>query len=462
MKRFILALTAAALLGAAPASAQLDFSRYVALGDSTTQGFTHLGLMDCYQQNSWSALFAEQAHVPVYEMPLVSPPGIPPILELVAITPEGIPVLEPSGDVPGVPYNQDLQLYQNLGITGATVGDILLRTGNILAIDPDNIFFDITLRVPEVPDPNTGQLVPFPAVAQAIAQDPTFVTLWAGNNDVLGGVSSGSPIEGITMTPVEGELGFRSLYTQLVGALATMTSADIVLMTVIDVSEIPFATTIPPFVEVPGLGVVGLVGENGPLTPDTRLTSLASDLIAQGWGLPLPGSPPLPEDLNLATGDPGVILRPDEIATIKAQVAALNEVIRDVASQFGLEVFDAAGVIERGTTEGYTFGAITLTSDFLTGGLVGYDAIHKQQLGHAIFAMEVIDFLNAELNAGVDQLNMADILFDNPCADVTKHLGVDPTKVSFSPAARQQFLDIFMPKLPGISPEKGEETTAAD
>ena len=52
-----------------------------------------------------------------------------------------------------------------------------------------------------------------------------------------------------------------------------------------------------------------------PLTDDDRLTSLAGALIAQGYGLP--GGPPLPDNLNLLTGQPGVVLRAAEIDVIE-------------------------------------------------------------------------------------------------------------------------------------------------
>jgi len=51
---------------------------------------------------------------------------------------------------------------------------------------------------------------------QAIGAAPTFVTVWAGNNDVLGAALSGVALEGVTLTPAA---QFQQEYTTLLGAL---------------------------------------------------------------------------------------------------------------------------------------------------------------------------------------------------------------------------------------------------
>ena len=90
MKKTILITCLVALL-AAPAMAQVDLSNYVALGDSLTAGFASGALMDFYQDRSYPAILAAQAEAAGFEQPLVSEPGLPPILELVHLVP--VPVL---------------------------------------------------------------------------------------------------------------------------------------------------------------------------------------------------------------------------------------------------------------------------------------------------------------------------------------------------------------------------------
>ena len=274
MKKIALAVSLVALLAAVPASAQLDLTRYVALGDSLTAGFVSNGLVDCYQLHSFPAWLTAQAGAPALEMPLVSPPGIPPTLILTSLA-GGVPTLVPAGNpADAFPYNATYPLpYGNLGVPGANVYNMVTTTGdinNLLAGNTDNVMHDLILRVPQVPDPGTGEPLNFTAVVQAIAQDPTFITLWIGNNDVLQGVTSGTPIEGLTMTPVD---FFADLYAGAVAELVSRTDADIVLFTLPDVTEIPFMTTVPPVLDLSalGFGVVPIMGSNGPLPADARV-----------------------------------------------------------------------------------------------------------------------------------------------------------------------------------------------
>jgi hypothetical protein len=475
MKRTILALSVVALLGAAPAGAQ-DLSNWVALGDSMIAGFTHQSLQDCYQERAWPALVAREAGVSDFESPLVSAPGIPAQLQLLSIDigyPAGIvPVIDPISDEIGLPTNAFLpRPYNNLGIPFSTAYDMLFTTGditNLLAGNTDNVFHDLILRSPvvlgpdglPVIDPDTGQPIPTPAIVQAIGLDPSFVTVWIGTSDVLPAVLTATAIEGVTMTPVD---FFATLYQQAVGALVSLTSADIVLVTIPDVTELPFATTVSPFFSIPNLATVPIEGSNGFLDASSRVTLLASDLLALGYGLGAlsPGAPPLPEDFDLATGEPGYVLRADETAAIKAQVAGINQVIRDTADAFGLAVFDAGGIIDRTTMgEGYTWGGVGINGDFLTGGVFGYDGIHPQQLGHAILASEFIAFLNDEFGAGIDPLEMAEFLYSNPCAIPIPA----PTKadgVVFSREAGRQLLELAMPNFKRTAPTRTPARRAA-
>ncbi len=118
--------------------------------------------------------------------------------------------------------------YNNLGIPGADLYDMIFQTGditNLIQGNFDNVMFDIVLRN----GINT-------ALEQAIGLQPTFMTVWIGNNDELGAVLSGTAIDGVTMTPVE---IFAGLYNNAIGALATNTTADIVLI------NLPYSTEIP-------------------------------------------------------------------------------------------------------------------------------------------------------------------------------------------------------------------------
>jgi lysophospholipase L1-like esterase len=456
MKRLILTSCMAALL-AAPAMAQVDLSRYVALGDSLTAGFASGSLMDYYQLRSYPALIAERGGTPVFEMPLIAPPGLAPALELKSLSPLVIGPTDvlPPADPLDYFYNVTLEApYQNMAIPGSDAYDLLFTTGNIFNLltgNTDNVMHDLILRTPEVQDPTTGEPIDFTALVAAISQQPTLVTVWIGNNDALGAVLAATAIEGVTMTPVD---AFALYYNQAVGALAgSLPNADIVVFPVFgDVAWVPFATTLPNMVEVPGVGVVQLQGENGPIEAGDYLTLGASALIAQGYGLPLPGSPPLPEDLSLATGEPGVILRAEEVDVINGQLEAFNQIIAGAAAMYpNVHFFDMNSPFAQLATGTYrTFGGIDLSLDFLVGGVYSYDGVHPQNIGQGVVAYELIEFLNRELGAGLPQVDMHEILTEGGWQAGGSGLvcvTCDPKQAVLTDQAFKQVYELFLPDL---------------
>jgi lysophospholipase L1-like esterase len=443
MKKIALTLGLLVLVGVLPAGAQgVSFERYVALGDSITAGYASGGLMRFYQERSYPAMLAAQAGAPDFQLPLVSQPGLPPLLELQALAPS--PVIVPSDDVPGNPINYDLpRPYNNLGIPGSDLTDLLTTTGdiqNLLAGNTDNVMHDLILRFPQVQDPTTGDLIDATALVQAIGLQPTFATLWIGNNDVLGAAVYGTPVDGLTMTPVD---VFAALYPQAVGALVTKTNADIVLINLPNVTALPFTTTIGPTLDVPGVGTIPLMSDNGTVSPDSLVTLNASALLAQGYGLP--GGPPLPDDLSIVGGQvvPGVILRPDEVAAITARVNAFNNIISSTAAQFGLPVLDVNkrfGDIAGG--DRWEVGGVELSADFLTGGLFSYDGVHPQNIGYALVAVELIDLINQDFGMQIPQVNMNNVLCMDGCSENGPPAFAASKDMVFSDTARQRLMDL--------------------
>ena len=435
MKKTILAASLVALLTAAPTMAQ-DFTNYVALGDSVTAGFASASMMDWYQDRSYPAVLAQQAGAGLFEQPYITEPGIGPIFELVALAPT--PVIQPVGLIPGLPANAEYPgIYNNLGIPTATLYDMIFQTGditNLIQGNFDTVFFDLVLRN----GINT-------ALEQAIGAQPTFMTVWIGSNDVLGAVLAGTPIDGITMTPVE---FFAGLYGNAIGALATNTSADIVLINIPYLTEIPFATSVAPYVDHPDFGRLYLAADTGPLTDDDLLTLGAGALIAQGYGLP--GGPPLPDNLNIFTGEPGVVLREAEVEAINAHIDGLNAAIDQTAAAFGYPVFDINAIFAALTSGEMvpTYGGTTLSTQFLLGGIFSYDGIHPQHIGSALIADELIQFINAEYGSEIPRVDMAEVLFEGDWQSAGGR--ITPTQAKETIMSREAFqslVDLFVPKV---------------
>jgi lysophospholipase L1-like esterase len=387
--RTVAGLLAAAALAVAPQAVQAqpntgsaNFSKYVALGDSITAGFNSGSLVVNYQRNSYPALIYRQAtgNTTGFEQPTVSSPGIPNILRLNALLPN-----VSLGPVPGqgVPTNLNLpRPYDNMAVPGADVHDLLFTTSGGL--------HDLILR---------GQ--GFSQIQQGLSLNPTFVTLWIGNNDALG-AATGGIVNDNTLTPLA---DFQAKYTAAVGAILSR-NAKYATATIPDVTTLPFVTTVPKVINLPS-GPFTLHGPQGPLQAGDFVLLTASTLIPQGFGVPegIGGRGPLPDS---------VVLSAAEVATIRARVAGFNAIIRSTAQANNAALFDAEAVLRQAATTGINIGGVTYSSRFLTGGIFSYDGVHPTDLGYAYIANQFIEAINEKFGAGIPPVNLYPFIFGPP------------------------------------------------
>ncbi|MGH9361765.1 MAG: SGNH/GDSL hydrolase family protein [Thermoanaerobaculia bacterium] len=421
----LLLLAGAGAAAAQPNTGSADFSRYVAIGDSLTAGFMSGGLVRDVQLNSYPALIWRQAlgTATGFEQPLVSQPGIPPLLALRGLFPT---VITPRSGTPGNPLN--VPPYNNLGVPGARVHDVVATvTGGL---------HDLVLR-------GRGT-----QLQQALALQPTFATVWIGNNDVLAAATSGRVIDGVTLTTLASfETDFRAIVTALNAA-----GARLALGNIPDVTAIPFVTTIPPVVVDPrtnqpvriGGNLVPLVG----VGPGDFVLLSAAGLLAQGIGIPaaLGGTgAPLPDQ---------VVLSVAEVAAIRARTAAFNGIIQTVANQVGAALMDIHGEFDVVAQRGVTVGGVTYTAAFLTGGFFSYDGVHPTPFGYAFVANLFLAAINATFDAEIPPVNLFPFMF-GPEASA----GFAPATAQLSPLALEMlFWSLNVPKL---GPGTGEPTPPA-
>ena len=230
-----------------------DFTKYVALGNSLTAGFTDGALFIASQENSLPNLLSQKfalAGGGNFSQPLTSDNfgGLafggnriqPPRLVFGGAGPVGIETL--IGDITvttDIALNNPSGPFNNMGVPGAKSFHLLFDGyGN-----PANLL----LEVP-VANPFFVRMASSPSATMlndALVQAPTFFTLWIGNNDVLGYATTGG--DGTNpLTPVDGPpgVGFTNTYGALIGAL-TQTSAQGVVANIPDVTSIPHFTTVP-------------------------------------------------------------------------------------------------------------------------------------------------------------------------------------------------------------------------
>jgi lysophospholipase L1-like esterase len=382
--------------GSTAAFAQADFTRYVSLGDSLTAGFWSGGLVSTVQVNSYPALLKRQAtgSSASFQQPLVRYPGIPNTLQLVSLLPST--VIAPAAGQ-GVPLNLTLQApYNNLGVPGAKVHDTLATTNGGL--------HDLILR-----NPNFGNTT---ALQQALIQKPTFVTLWIGNNDVLGAATSGIVIDGVTLTTVASfESDFRTILANLKGSGAKLAIANIP-----DVTSIPFISTIPSVVVNPATrkpvlvngAPVPLIGPKGLLTAADHVLLTAQTSLGKGLGIPAAlggtGKPLLDTD----------VLDAQESAKVQDRINNFNAIILQAAGDAGAAFVDVNSFFKQIAAHGLDVGGVVYTNAYLTGGLFSYDGVHPTPFGYAVIANAWISAIDAKFGATIKPVNLYPFMFGTP------------------------------------------------
>ena len=245
-----------------------DFTNYVSVGDSLTAGYADAALYRSGQINSYPNILATQFKTVgggAFTQPLMDNLGG--LLNNGSLDFNGDSnfdrndflnrlVLDASNNSPepiaGTPTNEVTTVaaltgpFNNMGVPGAKSFHLgAAGYGNVagLAIGAANPYF-----VRFASSATTS------VIADAATQQPTFFTLWIGNNDVLSYATGGG-----TGTNQAGNFNpasyggsditdpnvFASTYTALLGALTANPDTKGVLVNIPDVSTIPFFTTVP-------------------------------------------------------------------------------------------------------------------------------------------------------------------------------------------------------------------------
>ncbi|MCC6550471.1 MAG: hypothetical protein IT279_10410 [Ignavibacteriaceae bacterium] len=410
MKRLLLLLAAGLLvfsgcedrseLTAPPAvnTGSANFTRYVAIGNSLTAGYQSGALYESGQKYGWAALLAKQTGAS-FAMPTYSDPGSGGRLEIRSLSPF---TLVPNAGT-GTPTNTTYAApYNNLGVPGALLYDVMNATnaGNCasgLAGSP-NPFFDLVLRNSAF---NLGS-----QFKHAKALSPTFLTLWIGNNDVLGYATSGG-----TAPAAPTPFGtFNALYTQLADSVASL-GANVVVANIPSVTDIPFFTTVGGQFVLNGVTKVWAVTSSG----DTAYVSLLPTANGAPNFITLKASTTPPTGFSKATPFPNsVVLDSGEVVTAQTAIAQFNGVIQNLATakNFGFVDMNTAFksyVYFPGVSNGQVVDGIRFTNIFVTGGLFSLDGVHPSNQGAAIIANEFIKVINSKFGAAIPRINVATV-----------------------------------------------------
>ncbi len=252
-------------------SGTADFTRYVALGNSLTSGYRDGALYVDGQNESFPNMIAGQMRLAggaaVFKQPMMADNwgGIPAVnfgdkYQLVvkngALTPEQSPTIQGSTTLQSI-YSQGP--FQNMGVPGAKSFHLVAPGyGSManLAVGAANPYF---VRFASSASASVLQ--------DAMAQNPTFFSLWIGNNDVLsyatnGGTNSQTVGGVTTYTPATVQTGNTNPATYKSNDISDPNVVAGSIKAILDglasvgatkgvIANIPNVTTIPFFTRVP-------------------------------------------------------------------------------------------------------------------------------------------------------------------------------------------------------------------
>ncbi len=384
-------------LGAAPLPNTGELMRrYLSIGNSITAGFQSDGINDSTQNLAYPALFARAVGTG-FAVPSLNMPGCPPPL-VNNVTGERVPPALPTGCAlrstePLPPY------FNNLAVPGAHVIDPL---NNLDAESNANLLTMLIL----------GGKTQVQAMTDA---NPTFVSVWIGNNDVLGALTSstnpGDPAE------ITSQANFEARVRGIFDAI-DLSGASAAAISVGNVTLIPFASR-GFFYWCGSVSSMGLCG-----TPPQFPTTFTVDgscapaaLGGQGDDNLVPWTVGIPKIAAALQGvptfldctDDSQVATPAEVAGMVAAVDGYNTFLATEAATRGYGYFDINPSLQDAVDNGDippfpdlsgvpTGGAVTF------GPLFTLDGVHPSSETHRLVADSLISVVNQTFGTTIRSL----------------------------------------------------------
>lgn len=450
-------------------SGTADFNKFVSVGNSLTAGYSDAALFIDGQTNSFPNILAQQfalAGGGNFTQPLMNDNLGGLLLGGNQITSNRLFLSFASGSpaptpISGTPTTEVSNIltgpFSNMGVPGAKSYHLMAPGyGNVAGVAAGlaNPFYA-----------RMATRANATVIGDAVAQSPTFFSLWIGNNDILGFATSGGA--GIDQTgnfdpstyggnDITDPNVFASVYNGLLSGL-TSTGGKGIVSNLPSVTTIPYFTTVPynpipldaataamlnqafaPYngglLQLQGLGAISAAevsrrtvhfaaGQNAVLILDEDLTNLtvynpaltnmrqatSADLLVLTsrtfLGTTVGGNPSLINGVSVPLADKWV-LTPEEQDAVETAIVAYNITIEALAQQYGLAFFDANALLTQLVNVGITQNGIKTTGVYATGGGFSLDGVHPSPRGYAIIANEMIDAINLKYGSNLPKVNV--------------------------------------------------------
>ena len=458
-------------------SGTANFSNYVAVGNSLTAGYADGALYITGQKNSYPNIMAQQFDFVgggEFNQPLMNDNIGGLLLNGNQITDNRFVLAVGANGNPGpvrLVGNPTTEItnklsgsYKNMGVPGAKSFHLVAPGyGNVAGVA-------------------TGAANPYFArfassesatvLEDAVAQNPTFFSLWIGNNDILSYATSGGSGVDQTGNMNPGSYGgnditdpnvFASVYSQQVDALIGTGGAKGVLVNIPEVTSIPYFTTVPTNAIpldaatagqlnanfagyntqiLPGLAGMGVIsaeeaalrminfsaGQNYPIMTDVDLTNLTQILQGPPFSLPAQTAALLgqlrqvkADDLIVLTASSVLGTTPDPSnpqGIMGVSIPLPNHLVLSTTEQARVKnatmAYNATiqglakAALLRLADGGIPYDGGLLTSKFVTGGAFSLDGVYPSPRGYAYITNLILKAVNDMYDATVPSVHVGD------------------------------------------------------
>lgn len=373
----------------APAAGEM-FRNYVALGNSITAGYQSTGINDSTQRKSYAYLFAQQVGTRFAYPSLAAPGCPPPVVNFVT---------QSRGSAGGVNFTPTTcALRSPTGFTD--------RLNNVAV--PGATSLDPTADTTSAGNTLTALVLGGKSqVERALEIDPTFASIWIGNNDVLGPALNGV-LAGVTPVAT-----FTSRYDQMLSELTTgAPDLEGVLIGVVQVSNVPLMFQVGVLLASPAAkgafdqaaGGATIIEPNCVANPTTLIAFPLAQQMASGAHPRIISCGPSTLAPNTVVGEVAV-LTPAEQTTLTNTINAYNAHIQAKANELGWAYVDVNPTLVqlRGTGAIPAFPNLAQPTNAF-GTYISLDGVHPRDAAHRLIANLVIDAVNAKYSTSIPRL----------------------------------------------------------
>lgn len=394
-----------------PRSGNLEFNKFIAIGDGYTAGFQDQGLFERGQSVSFPWLIAQQLRMisPIGFTQPIAPGNGSGYLNITNLNPTTCPqvvtqaVLEKNESSPLWDDNiANKGPFSNLGIPLLRSSEIdspeALKTNPFLS----RISGDATRSYLDL----------------VVEQTPDLLTVWLGNFDMLEYAQSGG--DSYQDLPDAGRFE-KHLISLLDTILYNSAQGSILIGTIPDITLLPYFTAVPKvFTDTANCATgnrpIYIEAKTSPDATATRAATVndyillpADSLIrrsyAEGINLGLDPLNPLAEEY---------VLDEWEADQLKNQISRYNEVIARLINDFNLRsgrkqlVSVDLNRLFSEIHEGVIEDGLELSTEYLTGGMISTDGLYLTPRGNAIIANAFIEVANTTFQSSIPTLNISD------------------------------------------------------